>query len=148
MNGDGILDRAAATLRQHTDGGWIAIRTDVFARALAAFRPSAPVRGHSAAGDFFVAADVVVTHVRDALDALSEAGAARVRCTTGATHDLEAVTVDVVALYGAQLVPLAREVRDAVTAALAGLLGLSAERRLGVPVHVRVSDVTADARLL
>ena len=148
ISADDAVDRAATTLRQHTDRGWVAIRENLFARALAVFRPSAPVRGCHPAGEFFVAADVVVGCVRDALGAVARAGAVRVHCTTDDRHDLEAVTAEVVALYGTPLLPLAQDVRDRVAAALSQALGLAPERVRDLPIHVGVIDVTDDAALL
>jgi uncharacterized alkaline shock family protein YloU len=148
MNGESALDRAATTLRQHTDRGWVVIRENLFARALAVFRPSAPVRGRHPAGEFFVAADVLVACVREALDAVPHAGGVRVHCTTDDHHDVEAVTAEIVALYGTPLLPLAQEVRDRVAAALSQALGLVAEQVRDVPIDVGVTDVTDDPVLL
>ena len=39
MNGDQLLTQAARTLREHTDAGWVALRDDVVAAAVRAFRP-------------------------------------------------------------------------------------------------------------
>ncbi|KAE8765474.1 hypothetical protein [Georgenia thermotolerans] len=148
MTTENALDRAATTLRQHTDRGWVAIRENLFARALAVFRPSAPVRGRHPAGEFYVAADVLVACVRDALDAVTRAGAVRVHCTTDDRQDLEAVTAEVVALYGTPLLPLAQDVRDQVATALSAALGLAPERVRELPIHVGIADVTDDPALL
>jgi hypothetical protein len=148
MSNENPLDRAASTLRQHTDHGWIAIRGDLFARALAVFRPSAPVRGIHKAGEFFVAGDVLVAHLRDALDAIPRAGATRITCTTDADHNLEAVTIEIIALYRAQLVPLAETVRHRTAGLMAQALGLPPEHLRDVPIHVGVTDVTNNVLLL
>ncbi len=142
------LDRAASTLRQHTDEGWIAIRADLFTRALAMFRPSAPVRGIHKAGEFFVAGDVLVAHLREALDAIPRAGATRITCTTDANHNLEAVTIEIVALYRAQLVPLAEAIRNRAAELFAQALGLPPEELQNVPIHIGVTDVTSNQLLL
>ncbi|TRW44110.1 hypothetical protein [Georgenia yuyongxinii] len=148
MNTTNPLERAASTLRQHTDRGWMAIRADVFSHALAMFRPSAPVRGVHGAGEFFLAADVLVAHLRDALDAIPRAGVSRITCTTDADHNIEAVTVEIIALYRAQLVPLAETIRHRAAELLVQVLGLPPEQLRDVPVHVGVTDVTNDAALL
>ena len=148
MSNENPLDRAASMLRQHTDQGWIAIRGDLFARALAVFRPSAPVRGIHKSGEFFVAGDVLVAHLRDALDAIPRAGATRISCTTDANYNLEAVTIEITALYRARLVPLAELVRHLAAELLAQVLGLPPERLRDVPIHVGVTDVTNNVLLL
>jgi hypothetical protein len=144
MNGESALDRAATTLRQHTDRGWVVIRDNLFARALAVFRPSAPVRARHPAGEFYVAADVLVACVREALDAVARTGAVRVHCMTDADSDLQGVTAEIVALYGTPLLPLAQEVREGVAAALAQALGLGPEQVRAVPIDVGITDVTDD----
>ncbi len=144
MTGDSALDRGAAVLRQHTDHGWVTVRDNLFARALAVFRPSAPVRARHPAGEFYVAADVLVACVREALDAVARAGAVRVHCTTDERHDLRGVTAEIVAMYGTPLLPLAQEVRERVAAALAQALGLGPEQARAVPIDVGITDVTDD----
>ena len=58
MNGEQLLTQAARTLREHTDIGWVALRDDVVAVAVRAFRPSAPVRGRLPGGELLVASTV------------------------------------------------------------------------------------------
>jgi len=67
MNGDELLAQAARTLREHTDSGWVALRDDVVAAAVRAFRPSAPIRGRLRDGELWVASTALVSRVRDAL---------------------------------------------------------------------------------
>lgn len=148
MNGDQLLAQAARTLREHTDSGWVALRDDVVAAAVRAFRPSAPVRGRLPGGELWVASTALVARVRDALADLPQGGALRITCTTTPDDDLDRLTVEVVALYGTPLLPLADEVRRRAAAAVADTLGLTDPPLSRVRVDVSVGDVTADPRRL
>ncbi|WP_456825699.1 hypothetical protein [Cellulomonas sp. P5_E12] len=148
MNGDQLLAQAARTLREHTDSGWVALRDDVVAAAVRAFRPSAPVRGRLPGGELSVASTALVARVRDALADLPRAGALRITCTTTPDDDLDRLTVEVVALYGTPLLPLADEVRRRAATAVAETLGLTDPPLARVRVDVSVGDVTDDARHL
>ena len=101
MNGDQLLAQAARTLREHTDAGWVALRDDVVAAAVRAFRPSAPVRGRLPGGELLVASAVLVSRVRVAPSPTSPTPA---RCGSRARRppddDLDRLTVELVALYG------------------------------------------------
>lgn len=140
----GDLLRATELLRQHTDSGWKVMRTNVLERALSAFRPSAPVRGRHELGEYVVAADVVVDRLREALTVLPGVVPDRIVCTTDATDALEAVTVEVVAGYGHDLLHLADGVRELVAGSLAVMLGSLAPGVERITAHVHVSDVSDD----
>jgi len=77
-HGDDVLTRATELLRQHTDAGWTAISADILHRAMAAFRPSEPVRGRHESGDFFVASTVIVSQLRHVVDQTPHAAATRI----------------------------------------------------------------------
>ena len=148
MNGDQLLAEAARTLREHTDSGWIALRDDVVTAAVRAFRPSAPVRGRLSDGALLVASNVVVNQVRAAVTTVADAGVLRITCTTTADDELDRLTVELVALYGTPLVPLARRVRLAAAQAVTEVLGLGAAPMERVAVDVSVQDVTKERREL
>ena len=148
MNGQQLLTQAARTLREHTDSGWVALRDDVVATAVRAFRPSAPVRGLLADGELLVASTVVVDQVRRALAPVADVGVLRITCTTTADDALDRLTIELVALYGTPLVPLADEVRQLAAVAVAETLGLVRPPLDRIRVDVSVRDVTPDARLL
>ena len=148
MNGEQRLTQAARTRREHTDLGWVARRDDVVAAAVRAFRPSAPVHGSLPGGTLLVASTVVVSRVRAALDAVPDVGALRITCTTTADDELDRLTVELVALYGTPLVPLADEVRRVAAVAVAETLGLTSPPMDRVRVDVSVQDVTSDPRRL
>ena len=148
MNGEQLLVQAARTLREHTDSGWVALRDDVVALAARAFRPSAPVRGTLPDGPLFVASTVVASRVHAALARVPGAGVLRITCTTTPDDTLDRLTVELVALYGTPLVPLADAVRRAAAAAAAQTLGLVPHAGGAVRVDVSVRDVTPDPRWL
>lgn len=140
----GDLLRATELLRRHTDSGWQAMRSTVLERALSAFRPSAPVRGRHDLGEYVVAADVLVDQLREALTVLPGVVPDRILCATDETDALEAVTVEVVAGYGHDLLHLADGVREVVADRLDVLLGHLAPDLERITANVHVSDVSDD----
>ena len=148
MNGEQLLTQAARTLREHTDSGWVTLRDDVVAAAVRAFRPSAPVRGRLPGGELLVASAVLVSRVGSAVAEVADAGALRITCTTTADDELDRLTVELVALFGTPLVPLADEVRGLAATAVAETLGLARPPVDRVRVDVSVQDVTRDRRQL
>lgn len=138
------LTQAAALLRQHTDSGWKAIEDSVINRTLALFRPSAPVRGRHDLGDFFLAADVIVAHLRRRIDIVPHAAADKIACTTNENDELEQVTIQLIAAYGAPLLEVAGQVHTAAVAVLNELLGVLAPAADRVRTHVHIGDVSTD----
>ncbi|MGX6607458.1 hypothetical protein ACWKSP_35835 [Micromonosporaceae bacterium Da 78-11] len=145
-NQDDILGQATQLLRQHTDAGWSAISADILHRALRAFRPSEPVRGRHELGDFFLASDVVIARLREAVDAIPHAAAARITCSTGDQQQLAEVTIQIVAAYGTHLLTLANHVHDAATLTLTEELGQLAPADDAIHTHVHIGDLTDDPR--
>ena len=78
----------------------------------------------------------------------ADAGALRITCTTTADDALDRLTVEVVALYGTPLVPLATRIRARAADAVAATLGLDTPPTSRVHVDVSVQDVTDDPRTL
>lgn len=120
---DDLLDLAAAGLRRHTDTGWVAVAPGALAGALAAVRPSHPVRGRHDAGEFLVAGDVLRRRVRALLDADPRVRARRVLVRTHDDDTLAEVVLELSAAYLEPLEPLAQAVRVAVAARLRADLG-------------------------
>lgn len=139
-------DRAADLLRQHTDEGWVAIADDVLTRAMAVFRPSAPVRGRHADGEFFVSSDVLVEAVRHEVEQVPLAAPTTITCTTDEDDVLVAVVVQVVVAYGAHLLTVAEDVRSRALLELREVLGQLAPEPAQIHTHVHVADVTDDPR--
>lgn len=145
-NGDDALIQATELLRQHTDAGWTAISADILHRALRAFRPSDPMRGRHELGDFFVAGGVVVARLCRAVDAVPDATAVRITCSTDDHQQLDAVTIQIIATYGAHLLTLAGQVHTAAAHTLAAVLGDLAPSHADIHTHVHIGDVTDDPR--
>ncbi|MGI4895315.1 MAG: hypothetical protein ACRYF3_09400 [Janthinobacterium lividum] len=147
----GIRDRLAQAtmlLRQHTDAGWKAVEDTVIARALAAFRPSAPVRGRLDVVDYFIASDIVVSRLRLVIDAVPQAAAQQITCTTGKGEELESVTIQLIAAYGAPLLELAGRVHSVAVVHLHELLGALAPAAEQVRTHVHIGDISDDPRIV
>jgi len=153
MTGDAVLDRATRALRRHTDRGWTLVREDALLKALSAFRPSAPVRGRTGAHavdrtgappsavDYFVAADVVVAALREAVVAVPHAAPLAITCSTDDDDRLATVTIEILATFDEPLLPLAAEVRRAAVGRLTTLLGDLAPPATVVTVDLAITDV-------
>lgn len=138
---DDLLDVAAAGLRRHTDTGWVAVAPGALAGALAAVRPSAPVRGRHDAGEFLVAADVLRRRVRVLLDADPRVRLRRAHVRTHDDDTLAELALELSAAYLEPLAPLAQDVRTAVAARLREDLGDPALPDDVVRVDLVVVDV-------
>lgn len=142
------LARATLLLRQHTDSGWRAIEDTILARTRTLFRPSAPVLARHEFGNFYVSADVVVSELRQVVDAVPRAAAQDITCSVGDGDVLEQVTVHLIVAYGASLLQVAGHVHDAALRCLRELLGELAPRSVDVRTHVHVGDVSDDPRIV
>ena len=143
---DDLLGQATQLLRQHTDAGWTAISGDILHRAMSAFRPSEPVRGRHQHGDFYVASDVLVTRLRQAVDTITYGAATRITCTTDDEQHLTDVTIQIIAAYGTHLLTLATQFHDVAAQTLATELGELAPDASAIHTHVHIADVTDDPR--
>lgn len=143
---DDVLAHATQLLRQHTDAGWTAISANILDRALRAFRPSDPVRGRHHLGDFFIASDVVVARLRQAVDNIPQAAATRITCSTGDHQQLADVTIQIIAAYGAHLLTVADNVHQSAARALTDILGDLAPSETNIHTHVHIGDITNDPR--
>lgn len=143
--GDALL-QATRLLRQHTDAGWTAISADILHHALRAFRPSDPVRGRHDLGDFFVARDVIVARLHQAVDAIPHAAATRITCSTNDHQQLDAVTIQIIAAYGTHLLTLAEHIHTTAARTLTDILGDLAPSATAIRTHVHIGDITDDPR--
>jgi hypothetical protein len=146
MNDDVVLERATQALRRHTDTGWILVRENVLLKALSAFRPSAPVRGRTTTTtgvvEFFVAADVLVATLREAIATVAGAAPLTITCSTDEQDRITRVTIEVLAAFDEPLLVLAAEVRRVAGSRLVAVLGDLAPREDAVDVDVAITDVT------
>jgi hypothetical protein len=145
-NGNDPLVQATQLLRQHTDAGWTAISADILHRVLRAFRPSDPVRARHHLGDFFVASDVVIARLRQAVDAVPHAAATRITYSTNDHHELDTVTIQIIAAYGTHLLTLARQIHTTAVRTLTTLLGDLTPSDADIHTHVHIGDITDDPR--
>lgn len=138
---DDLLHLATARLRRHTDDGWVAVAPRVVASAVAALRPSRPVRGRHDAGTYTVAADVLRRSVRARLDPDPRVRVRRLAFRTGPDDVLEQAVVEVSAAYLQPIAPLAADVRRTVAEHLRDVLGAPDLPESVVTVDVVVTDV-------
>ncbi|MBO0924610.1 hypothetical protein J1G44_08950 [Cellulomonas sp. zg-ZUI199] len=139
--GDDLLGLATAQLRTHTDAGWVAVAPRLLASALAAVRPTQPVRGRHPRGAYTVTAGALRTSVRALLEPDRRLRVRRVVFRTGADDALEEALVEVSAAYLQPLAPLAADVRRAVLHHLRDVLGDPDLPGAVVTVDVLVTDV-------
>ena len=111
-----------------------------------AFRPSEPVRGRHQHGDFFVASDVLVTRLRQAVDTIAQGATTRITCATDDEHLLTDLTIQIIAAYGTPLLALATQFHDVAARTLVTELGELAPDSSAVHTHVHIADVTDDPR--
>ena len=138
---DDLLDLATTRLRRHTDDGWVAVAPRVLASALAALRPSPPVRGRHAAGAYTVSAQALRTSVRARLDPDTRLQVRRVAFRTGADDALEQAVVELSAAYPQPIERLATDVRGTVAGHLRDVLGAPDLPDGAVTVDLVVTDV-------
>lgn len=122
----------------------VEIADAVLRRSLATPRPSVLVRGRPPY-DFVRVSSVAITAVvRERIDArLVGAAVGRILLDVDREQDLVALTVELFAQFGTDILALADESRTHVRDALAGLLGPETADEVPVAVnHVHVSDVT------
>ncbi|MEZ0165279.1 hypothetical protein AB2L27_10975 [Kineococcus sp. LSe6-4] len=144
--GDGadLLAQATVALRRHTPDGWAAVREDLLDLARRAHRPSAPVRGRHAHGDFLLSTDVLVAALRRSVESVPDVAVTAVHCATGPDAALTGVTVEVVALFGTHLPTAGEAARAVLTATCRDVLGEPGPGTgVDVRVHVHVGDVVA-----
>lgn len=133
-----LLARAAHSLREITDDGWVQARDSVLARVLRAVRPSPEISGQHEHGTFTLAADILTNRVRAAVDrAVEEVQVADVRCTVGPRQEVESVVVVLSIRFGARITDVAATTRATTAATVSQTLGTS----------FRVEDVTLDLHI-
>lgn len=138
----GTLARAASVLRAHVDDRWVEVGDSLVARALSASRPSQPVRGATAAGLFAISEQVLVSYLRDSLDAVPDCQVSRIVLDCDAEEGCTGVVVELVVRFGSPLIPLADRIRERAEGRLRELLGPYAPPARLTEMHVHVSDVT------
>jgi len=137
------IGRAAAELSRQADARWVEISDRVLAKALGATRRSHPVRAQASSGPVQISEQVVITHLRDALDgAVPGSALSHVRIDIEGRDVLAGVAIQLIAQYGRPLLPIAAEIRALATTRLIELLGPVAPPVTVELLHVHFSDVT------
>lgn len=137
---DEVVARAAGTLREITDAGWVRAREAVLARVRRTLRPAPHVAGRHADGSFTVATPVLVDALRRAVDGATQALVLDIGTDVGPDAELAGVALRLSVAYGTPIGPDAEAARAAVLAEV--------ERTLGTPlapgdvvVDVHIADV-------
>ncbi|MFY0409554.1 hypothetical protein [Solicola sp. PLA-1-18] len=132
----------AGELRRRSAQQWVHIADDVLEHALSATRRSLPLRAATAAGAFWVAEQVVVAKLQEAIDAeLDGAAVGRIAISATTGHVLTSLTVELFGRYGHDLLALADEARRVADSVLA-TLGLAHVDVDVMPLHMHFGDVT------
>lgn len=137
---DELVARAAGTLREITDAGWIRARPGVLERVRRTLRPAPHVAGRHADGRFTVATSVLADLLRRAVDDATPARVLDVLTDVGPDAELAGVALRLSVAYGSPVGPDAEAARAAVLAEVERTLGtpLGPDR---VTVDVHISDV-------
>lgn len=121
---DALLRQAATSLRQRTDPRWVEISDRLLANALTATRRSQPVRAVSPDGPVHISEQVLTTYLRAAIDgAVPGSALARVSIDIHGRDTFAGVTIQLIAQFGVELLPVADRVRELARECLVGLLG-------------------------
>lgn len=134
---DELLARAAGTLREITDDGWVRARSSVLDRVRRTLRPAPHVTGQHAGGTFTVATPVVVDRVRHAVDRATTARVLDVRVEVGAGARLDVLALRLSVAYGTSVTRTADAARVACAAEVERVLGTPfGPDRVAVDVHI------------
>lgn len=142
---------AAGDLRDHPDPRWVEIADVVLSRALTTTRPSPPVRAQARSGPVQISEQVLVSYLRDSIDALDDCEVVAIRIDTspdaGTAGDpsgeiCTGVLVALAVRFGTALIPLADEVRQLARGRLVEMLGPGTPAVSVSAMHVHVADVT------
>lgn len=141
--GVAVLEAATADLRAAGDSRWIEVSDRVLAKAMTATRRSHPVRAQATSGPVHVSEQVLVTHLRAAVDEQVPGSApVHIYVHTSGQDRFSGTTVCLVAEYGRPLLPIADRVRDVVHTELSTLLGPVIPKVSEHTMHVHFCGVT------
>ncbi|MBW0253473.1 hypothetical protein [Cellulomonas sp. PS-H5] len=140
---DEVVARAAGTLREITDAGWVRAREAVLERVRRTLRPAPHVAGRHSDGQFTVATPVLVDRLRRAVDGATPARVLDVQVDVGPEVELDGVALRLSVAYGSPIGPDAEAARAAVLAEVERTLGVPLEpARVTVDVHIADVHVT------
>lgn len=137
-----LLRQATDSLRLQPHPRWVEISDRVLARALTATRRSRPVRAHAPDGPVHISEQVLISYLRDAIDgAVPGSALAQVNIDIEGKDRYRGLTVQLIAQFGVELLPIADHVRELARACLADLLGDTAPSVEVRAMHVHYCDV-------
>lgn len=140
--GDHVLRDAAVLLRERSDQRWVEISDRVLAKALRATRRSHPVRALAPGGPVLVSEQVLVAHLREAIDGQVPGSAVeRIHVEVDGRDTFAGVIIEVTAQYGEPLLPIADRIHALATAELTTVLGPVVAQVSVRATHVHFSDV-------
>lgn len=143
--GSDLLESAAAGLRDRVDPRWVEISDRVLAKVLTATRRSLPIQAQATSGPVHVSEQVLITHLRDAVqDHVSGTHVRAINVHLRGRDTLESVTIQVAVDYGVVILPLADQVHRLASERLDAVLGPAAPPVQVRVTHVHVSDVVGD----
>lgn len=121
---DALLQEATSNLRQRADPRWVEISDRVLATALSATRRSHPVRAQANGRSVYISEQVLVAYLREAIDgAVPGSALAHVTIEVHGRHTFAGLTVQLIAQFGVELLPVADQVRELARSCLVELLG-------------------------
>lgn len=138
---DDVLQRAAAAARAQTEPGWVEVSASIQEKLRTAVRRTRLIRGEAPGGPFQVADGVLVTYLRDAIDAVPGCTLLRVELR-GEGETCTGALIEIAADYGLDLHAVAGRVRDIGHDLLDELLGPITPGLDHDGIDVTVIDVT------
>lgn len=136
------LEEAADNLRERSDPRWVEISDRVLAKSLAATRRSRPVRAQARTGHVYVSEQVLIAYLREAIDdAVHDSALAHVGIEIQGRNTFAGATIQLVARFGVELLPIADRVRELARSRLAQLLGDVTPSVRVQTMHVHFCDV-------
>lgn len=136
-----VLARAADSMREITDEGWVQIRDSVLSRVLRTVRPSRHVAGQHEDGAFTVATAILVSRIRAVLESRDgQVQVLDVGCAVDAEGRLESVNVTLSIRFGASISQVTARARSTAADVVSRTLGLEFPARQ-VIVDLHIADV-------
>jgi hypothetical protein len=138
QGGEALLARAASGIRRQADQRWIETADQVTAAALSATRTSTPIRARAPGGRVWIAEQVLVAYLRQAVDdEVPDAATTAISVRVAGRETFDGVGIHLTARYGTLLLPVADHARAVAARVLTDLLG-----PVDPEVDVHIADVT------
>ena len=143
QGGETPLARAASEIRRQANQRWVEIADRVTAAALSATRTSTPIRASAPGGRVWIAEQVLVAYLRQAVDdEVPDAAATAISVRVAGRETLDSVGIHLTVRYGTLLLPIADHARTVAARVLTDLLGPVDSEVDSRAMHVHIADVT------